>query len=128
MSDDSIIYSENNLIYHVTTKNEWNQAQKTGVYDRSTRGKSFNEIGFIHASLKNQVEEVAKFLYSDVDEDLVVLTMDLQSLEASGYIVRFEDGGNGQLYPHIYSPIAIESIINIRDGIFDDLGNFVFAE
>ncbi len=128
MSDQLGTSFESNLIYHVTTKNEWNQAQKTGVYNRSTRGKSFDEVGFIHASLRNQVGQVAKFLYSDVDEDLVVLIMDLERLKASGYIVRFEDGGSGELYPHIYSPITIELIIDIRDGIFDDLGNFVFVE
>ena len=33
--------SHDDLIYHVTTLAEWQQAQRTGIYDRSTKGKSF---------------------------------------------------------------------------------------
>ena len=51
MSGQLDIPPEQNLIYHVATQREWNQAQKTGVYDRSTRGKSFDEVGFIHAPI-----------------------------------------------------------------------------
>ena len=127
MSDQPDIPTDANLIFHVTTKDEWNKAKLTGVYDCSTRGKSFDEVGFIHASLRTQVDDVAKFLYRDTDEVLVVLIMDLKNLETSGHTVRFEDGGNGQMYPHIYAAISIDSIIDIRDGAFNDQGNFVFA-
>ena len=114
------------LVYHITTKDEWDHAQETGVYDRSTRGKSFNEVGFIHASQRNQVEDVAKFVYLHCDEPLVVLVMNLQSLEAAGLTVRFEDGGNGQMYPHIYAPILSAIVMETRPAKFGDTGNFVF--
>lgn len=127
MTDQLDIPPGSNLIYHVTTKCEWDHALKTGFYDRSTRGKSFGEVGFIHASLRNQIEQVAKFVYSHTDDELVVLVLNLENLEDSGYLVRFEDGGNGQLYPHIYSPISVDLVIDTRDGAFDNRGNFLFA-
>ena len=58
----------------------------------------------------------------------VILVLSLESLESSGYLVRFEDGGNGQLYPHVYSPISVDLVIDTRDGAFDNHGNFLFAE
>jgi uncharacterized protein (DUF952 family) len=50
-----------------------------GRYSRSTRDKSFDDVGFIHGSLPSQLTEFAEFIYDDCDEDLLV--MDLDKLE-----------------------------------------------
>lgn len=120
--------SEVTILYHVTTKREWNEALMVGQYKRSTRGKSFDEVGFIHASLSGQVAQVAEFVYRDCNEELVLLVMDLDRLTADGLIVRFEDGGNGELYPHIYSPLLCRLVEEVRPAGFDEQGRFVFAE
>ena len=99
-----------------------------GLYKRSTRGKSFDEVGFIHASLSGQVAPVAEFVYRNCDEELVLLVMDLERLSADGLTVRFEDGGNGEFYPHIYSPLSCRLVDEVRPAGFDEQGRFVFAE
>jgi uncharacterized protein (DUF952 family) len=115
-------------IYHLTTRAEWDEAQAAGMYSRSTRGKSFDDVGFIHGSLPSQLTEVAEFVYDDCDEKLVVLVMDLDRLESAGLTVRFEDGGNGKLYPHICAPVPCRLVDHVRPASFDEQGRFVFAK
>ena len=98
------------LIYHVTTKAEWTHAQLTGTYDRSTKGKSFADVGFIHASTAIQLEETKNFVYGNSNENLVVLVISQAALAHEGIEVRFEDGGAGEFYPHIYAPIPVRLI------------------
>ena len=104
--------SHDDLIYHVTTLGEWQQAQVTGFYDRSTKGKSFAQVGFIHASTAIQLEGTKDFVYGDAVRDLVVLVISQRTLAAAGIDVRFEDGGEGDFYPHIYAPIPVNLILD----------------
>jgi uncharacterized protein (DUF952 family) len=112
-------------IYHLTTKTEWEVAQATGVYARSTRDKSFEEVGFIHCSLPSQLTEVAEFIYDDCEAELVVLVMDLPTLEGNGLSVRFEDGGNGKIYPHIYAPLPCHLVDDVLPASVDEKGRFI---
>jgi uncharacterized protein (DUF952 family) len=112
-------------IYHLTTKTEWEVAKATGVYARSTRDKSFEEVGFIHCSLPSQLTEVAEFIYDDREAELVVLVMDLPTLEGNGLSVRFEDGGNGKFYPHIYAPLPCHLVDRVLPASVDDKGRFI---
>ena len=98
------------LMYHVTPKPEWTHAQLTGTYDRSTKGKSFADVGFIHASTAIQLEETKNFVYGNSNENLVVLVISQAALAHEGIEVRFEDGGAGEFYPHIYAPIPVRLI------------------
>lgn len=115
-------------IYHLTTRAEWDEAQAAGMYSRSTRERSFDDVGFIHGSLSGQLAEVAELIYDGCGEELVVLVMDLDRLEADGLTVRFEDGGNGKLYPHIYAPLPCRLVDDLRPASFDEQGRFVFAQ
>jgi uncharacterized protein (DUF952 family) len=115
-------------IYHLTTKAEWEKAQATGVYARSTRDKAFEDVGFIHCSLPSQLTEVAEFIYDDCEEELVVLVMDMPTLEGNGLTVRFEDGGNGKLYPHIYQPLPCHLVKDVLPASVDQRGRFVFMQ
>jgi len=93
------------LIYHATSTGDWEAAQEKGIFDRSTRGKSFAEVGFIHASSKDQIQRIIDFIYSDAKDDLVLLTLNKDELAQAGIEVKYEDGGDGELFPHIYAPI-----------------------
>lgn len=114
-------------IYHLSTKADWDEAQAAGVYGRSTRDKSFADVGFIHCSLPSQLTEVAEFLYDDCEEELVVLVMDLPTLESNALTVRFEDGGNGRFYPHIYAPLPCRLVDDVLPASVDKQGRFIFA-
>ena len=113
-------------IYHLTTKAEWDQAQAAGRYSGSTRGKSLDEVGFIHGSLPSQLTQVAELVYDDCEDELVVLVMDVDTLETGGLTVRFEDGGDGTFYPHIYAPLPCRLVDDVRPAYFDEQGHFVF--
>ena len=37
-------------IFHIATAADWAEAQRTGSYTTSTRGRSLEQEGFVHAS------------------------------------------------------------------------------
>ena len=63
-------------IVHIATAADWERAKVTGAYTTSTRGRTLEEEGFLHASREEQVEGVAAAYYADVDEPLVLLTIE----------------------------------------------------
>ena len=98
------------LFLHLTTKQAWEDAVIVGTYAISTKGKTLSQVGFIHASFPNQLEDVARFVFTGSTEELVVLHLDINKLEANGLVVRIEDGGNGKMFPHIYGVIPCELV------------------
>jgi uncharacterized protein (DUF952 family) len=92
-------------ILHLALDADWSAALAAGTYRVSTRGATLDDVGFIHCSLADQVARVAAFIYADVTEPLVLLTIDTDTAHGAGVEVRFEDGGNGELFPHIYGAI-----------------------
>ena len=98
------------VFLHLTTKQAWEDALKVGTYSLSTKGKTLEEVGFIHGSFADQVEEVAGFVFAGSTEELVVLHLDIDKLEAHGIPVKVEEASNGKSYPHIYGAIACELV------------------
>ncbi len=80
----------------------------------STRGISLDEVGFIHASRPSQLRRVAAAVYRDCPEPLVILVLDDDDLERAGISVRYEDGGSGEEFPHIYGPIPPDLVLEVR--------------
>ena len=92
-------------IFHITEASQWYAAAATGVYTGSTRGKTLDEVGFIHCSYDHQVQGVADFAYKDVTEPLVLLTID-QTLVTAPIKVEQE-------FPHIYGPLTVDAVIAV---------------
>jgi uncharacterized protein (DUF952 family) len=92
-------------IWHLALESDWALAVAAGNYRVSTRGLTIDEVGFIHASTREQVAGVAARVYSDVAEPLRLLAIDADAVGASGTEVVWEDGGDGELFPHIYGPV-----------------------
>lgn len=109
-------------IFHVTTADEWQAAHAVGNYRMSTKGASLDEVGFIHASSAEQLPRVASFLYSGWDQRLVVLELDEDEIGRSGVRILWEDGGAGELFPHIYGAIEATSVIAVHPAAFDTDG------
>lgn len=114
-------------VYHLTTRAEWEQAQASGVYSRSTRGRSLEDVGFIHCSTPAQLGAVAELFYADCEDELIVLALSLSALDESGLPVRFEDGGDGTFYPHIYAPLPSARVQETLPAAFDEQGRFVLG-
>jgi uncharacterized protein (DUF952 family) len=95
-------------ILHLAHRADWDEALVTGEYRTSTRGASLDDVGFIHTSTREQLPAVARFVHAGDTEELCVLVLDSETVEAAGTDVRLEDGGGGELYPHVFGPIRPE--------------------
>ncbi|MGH3424630.1 MAG: DUF952 domain-containing protein [Nocardioidaceae bacterium] len=90
------------LVFHLSTDDEWREALARGSYDRSTRGRSLAEVGFVHCAFADQVAGVHEAFYADVDEPLVLLTVDT---DRTGVPCRVEEG-----FPHLYGAIPCGAV------------------
>ena len=115
-------------ILHLARADDWAAAVASGAYRTSTRRKSLAEVGFIHASTADQLARVAGAFYADESAPLVVLVMDDDAIRATGVDVRLEDGGDGELYPHIYGAIEPSVVHDVRSAGFDAGGRFFVSD
>ncbi|MFI0402731.1 MAG: DUF952 domain-containing protein [Cyanobium sp.] len=98
-------------LYHLALEEDWQQARNEGVYSRSTRGKSLQEVGFVHASWSHQVEPTWQRFYGDGPE-LRLLVIDPSRLEAAGIPLREEPApGSGERFPHLYGALPIGAVL-----------------
>ena len=94
----------NKLLYHITASSEWNAAQNAGEYTP----QEFTEEGFIHCSYHHQLLTVAHRFYKGQD-GLVILVIQSSTIVSS--LVEENLEGGTELYPHIYRPLPINSVI-----------------
>ena len=111
-------------ILHLALADDWDRALATGEYRVSTRGLSLEEVGFIHASTSAQLPTVASAIYAGRSERLLVLVMDIDALRSAGIQVRYEDGGDGELFPHIYGALRPDLVQRTLPAQFDETGAF----
>ena len=122
-------------ILHLATQTDLRTAERTGSYTTSTRGMTLEQQGFVHASTARQLPVVAEAIYADVTEPLVLLVLDVDTLEAMGAPVRWEspEGPGGAphetlgLFPHVYGPVPVEAIVAVLPASFD-AGRFVMPD
>ncbi|MFM7267454.1 MAG: DUF952 domain-containing protein [Cyanobium sp.] len=99
-------------LYHLALSEEWRQARAEGVYRRSTRGLSLEQVGFIHASHAHQIAATYARFYADAGS-VRLLTIDPQRLQAAAVTVREEPAaeGSGELFPHLYGALPVEAVL-----------------
>jgi uncharacterized protein (DUF952 family) len=112
------------LIYHITTRAEWQQAQQAGEYT----APSLASQGFIHCSTLHQITRVANAIYRGQSE-LVILCIETGNLTAE---LRVEppdtnihaDHKANELFPHIYGALNLDAVTGVvafpsnEDGTF----------
>jgi len=108
------------MILHICRKTSWKQAQKAGAY----RGDTLESEGFIHCSTPEQVVEVANSLFKGM-KDLILLVIDESKVVSK---IRFEDAGNGTLYPHVYGPLNLDAVTATADFLPAPNGNFILPD
>jgi uncharacterized protein (DUF952 family) len=111
-------------LLHITERILWESAKRAGSYRISTRGISLEQQGFIHCSLPHQLRGVAEANYDDAG-DLVVLVIDEASLPVE---VRYENGGDGERYPHIYGPLPVSSVTEVIPVTRGESGQMILPE
>lgn len=109
-----------NMILHICKKSVWDQAQAAGEY----RGDTLESEGFIHCSTSDQIIEVADSLFKGV-QDLLLLVIDESKVVSA---IKFEDSGNGNLYPHIYGPLNLDAITKTMAFPPNQEGKFILPD
>ncbi len=100
------------LVYHVATAADWARARRDGVHTTSTRGRTLEQEGFIHASRADQWRGVHARFYADVGEPLVLLEIDTDRLGCPVVEEPGEPGGT-ETFPHIQGPVPVTAVLLI---------------
>ncbi|OUC75496.1 DUF952 domain-containing protein, partial [Streptosporangium minutum] len=96
-------------ILHLALATDWQAAQPAGEYRVSTLGRTLEQEGFIHACADHaQLRGVIQRFYHDVDQPLVLLTIDPAGLD-----VRMETpADSSEAFPHIYQPLPLRAVLS----------------
>ena len=89
------------------TKNELDNFREIKLWQGT---KKDIEDGFIHFSNIDQVEKTLKKYYSD-QKNLFLLKIKTSKLEK----LIWEDSGNGEKFPHLYSSLNIENVVDQKE-------------
>ncbi|MEM8828884.1 MAG: DUF952 domain-containing protein [Cyanobacteria bacterium P01_G01_bin.19] len=109
------------LLYHITSLSEWKAAQTKGEY----RPQGFAQEGFIHCSYLHQLLTVAHRFYKR-QNGLVIL--EIEPSKINSRLVEENLEGGTELYPHIYCPLPINSVIKVVAFPCDADGRFSLPE
>jgi uncharacterized protein (DUF952 family) len=90
-----------NLIAHITTAGEWQEAQSEGSY----RGGTLASAGFIHCSRPEQLIRVANALFR-AQTGLVLLVIDPSRVTAE----ILDEPSGGERFPHIHGPLNLSAV------------------
>jgi glutathione S-transferase len=100
-----------NWLYHLTLAEDWRQAKREGFYPWSTRGMTFEQVGFVHASWRHQVAATYRRFYADAPA-VVLLALDPQAIASAGVPLRQEPAPDtGEWFPHLYGPLPLGAVV-----------------
>ena len=108
------------FIFKIIDKDEWQKAKQIGTYGGS---KKDIEDGYIHFSEEDQVEETLRRHYPNKD-NLLLLKVNAFKLEH----LLWEQASNGDMYPHLYSPLDIANVEEEFELPLNDDGNHILPE
>lgn len=94
-------------IYKIVSQSEWRAAEAAGVFSGAAVDLA---DGFIHFSASDQVEETAAKYFAGQTE-LLLVAVDLTKL---GIALRWEVSRGGELFPHLYASLPLESVARVH--------------
>jgi uncharacterized protein (DUF952 family) len=114
------------MIFHITTRKEWEAAKANGSYVAPSLAKK----GFIHCSKKEQVLDTANNYFRG-QRDLLLLCILPEKLHAE---LKYEDPSGKHsssdfgLFPHVYGPIDPQAVWKAVPFPCDGEGKFELPE
>ncbi|MBS1640591.1 MAG: DUF952 domain-containing protein [Bacteroidetes bacterium] len=97
-----------NVIYHITTKTEWNEALNKGYYT----APSLQTEGFIHCSKAEQIKGVLERYFKEKN-NLVKLVINVSALE---HKLQYDFSPSvNETFPHIYGIINLNAVVTVVD-------------
>ncbi len=96
-------------IYHLAWASDWQRCERDGWY----RPDSLATEGFVHCTREpHMLLTVAnEFFAEQRGEPLLCVRLDEGAVGAD---VRDEDPGVGHLFPHVYGPITLDAVREVR--------------
>lgn len=92
-------------------KARWEAARLAGSYAWSTRDRTLEQEGFIHAAREEQVAGVLARHYADHPGPLVLLEIDTDLLTSPWREERVGD----TTFPHVHGPLNPSAVVAVRD-------------
>ena len=106
---DAISVPMDQPLFHLALEADWKAALQRGDYRVSTRGLSLEQVGFIHLSWQEQVQDTFDRFYADAG---VVLSLRINP-ELVTAPLRADAIPTGVLFPHLYGPLPIASVVEV---------------
>jgi uncharacterized protein (DUF952 family) len=103
------------FVYKICTKPEWLEAKKKNQFAGTKKDLA---DGYIHFSGEEQIEGTLKKFYSN-QKDLILLKVDTLKLDH----LIWEQASDGNMFPHLYSSLDINNVINEFEIILRDDGS-----
>jgi len=111
-----------NIIYKICPETLWREAEKANSF---TGAPVDIQDGYLHFSTEKQVRETAGKHFAG-QSNLLLIAIDADRL---GPALRYEPSRGGDLFPHLYGPLALSAVLWVKplplgpDGfhIFPDL-------
>ena len=105
---DSVGNDGKGLIYKVVSAQEWSVAKEQGEF----RGAAIDLTdGYIHFSTAEQLRETVKKHFAG-QTDLLLVGVEVDRL---GDELKWEPSRGGALFPHLYAPLSIDSVVMTQD-------------
>jgi len=109
----------NNRIYKVVSRQLWAEAETADVF----HGAPIDlKDGFVHFSTADQVVETVAKHFSGQD-DLLLVEVDAGRL---GEALRWEISRGGDLFPHLYGAMPLDSVLSVTELPRGEDGTHVF--
>ena len=108
------------FIFKIIDKEEWQKAKQDGIYNGSDKDK---KDGYIHFSEEDQVPETLRKYFQN-KENLILLRVNAFKLEH----LLWEQASNGDMYPHLYSPLDTSTVVNEYELPLNEDGSHMLPE
>jgi len=92
------------VAYKILTKPQMEALEHEGVFAGAPIDRS---DGYIHLSIAGQARETLEKHFAGQD-DLWIAAVDLEAL---GDAVKWEESRGGALFPHLYAPLPLSTVI-----------------
>jgi uncharacterized protein (DUF952 family) len=108
-------------VYKIVAADLWQAAQDSGVFTGA--GIDLTD-GFIHLSTAVQARRTAQLYFAGQD-NLVLMAVDEASL---GEALKYEPSRDGDLFPHLYGPLPLTTVLSVRPLPLGADGNHLFPD
>jgi uncharacterized protein (DUF952 family) len=109
------------IIFKICPKSLWAAAEQAGFFAGATIDVS---DGYLHFSTAQQVKETAEKHFAGQD-DLLLIAIDANRL---GTDLRYEPSRGGDLFPHLYAPLALSAVLWVKPLPLGPDGRHVFPD